>query len=226
MPAARSRRVAISAFDIAWYSSQVAPNSLPDTASPTLHIPACNPSLMPGAASSTFTQWATSSMPRVITFCSAIPSVSVGLGILVAFSQGPLQMNGTFFIVLAAHFVLISAFTFSNVTTGLARISADIENVASSLGASPWYRLRHVTLPLMTPWMISALALSLSLSMGELGATVMIYPPGWTTLPVTIFSLTDRGNIADGSALTIVLVGVTLLLMMKLERIARRLSQR
>ncbi len=41
-------------------------------------------------------------------------------------------MNGTFFIVLAAHFVLISAFTFSNVTTGLARISADIENVASS----------------------------------------------------------------------------------------------
>ena len=138
---------------------------------------------------------------------SAIPSVSVGLGILVAFSQGPLQMNGTFFIVLAAHFVLISAFTFSNVTTGLARISADIENVASSLGASPWYRLRHVTLPLMTPWMISALALSLSLSMGELGATVMIYPPGWTTLPVTIFSLTDRGNIADGSALTIVLVG-------------------
>ena len=61
---------------------------------------------------------------------SAIPSVSVGLGILVAFSQGPLQMNGTFFIVLAAHFVLISAFTFSNVTTGLARISADIENVA------------------------------------------------------------------------------------------------
>lgn len=157
---------------------------------------------------------------------SAIPSVSVGLGILVAFSQGPLQMNGTFFIVLAAHFVLISAFTFSNVTTGLARISADIENVASSLGASPWYRLRHVTLPLMTPWMISALALSLSLSMGELGATVMIYPPGWTTLPVTIFSLTDRGNIADGSALTIVLVGVTLLLMMKLERIARRLCQR
>ncbi|MCL7651573.1 phage tail protein, partial [Klebsiella pneumoniae] len=28
-------------------------------------------------------------------------------------------------------------------------------------------------------------------------------PPAWTTLPVTIFSLTDRGNIADGSALTI-----------------------
>ncbi|ELO6683975.1 2-aminoethylphosphonate ABC transport system, membrane component PhnV [Salmonella enterica subsp. enterica serovar Infantis] len=157
---------------------------------------------------------------------SAIPSVSVGLGILVAFSQGPLQMNGTLWIVLTAHFVLISAFTFSNVSTGLARISADIENVASSLGASPWYRLRHVTLPLLMPWMMSALALSLSLSMGELGATMIIYPPGWTTLPVAIFSLTDRGNIADGAALTIVLVAITLLLMMKLERIAKRLGQK
>ncbi|VDY45019.1 phosphonate ABC transporter permease [Salmonella enterica subsp. enterica serovar Daytona] len=156
---------------------------------------------------------------------SAIPSVSVGLGILVAFSQGPLQMNGTLWIVLTAHFVLISAFTFSNVSTGLARISADIENVASSLGGIAWYRLRHVTLPLLMPWMVSALALSLSLSMGELGATMMIYPPGWTTLPVAIFSLTDRGNIADGAALTIVLVAITLLLMMKLERIAKRLGR-
>ncbi|GAB4591802.1 2-aminoethylphosphonate ABC transport system, membrane component PhnV [Edwardsiella tarda] len=157
---------------------------------------------------------------------SAIPSVSVGLGILVAFSQGPLQMNGTLWIVLAAHFVLISAFTFSNVTTGLARLAPDLEHVASSLGATPGYCLRHVTLPLLAPWMLSALALSLSLSMGELGATMMIYPPGWTTLPVAIFSLTDRGNIADGAALTIVLVVLTLLLMLKLERLARRLSAR
>lgn len=59
----------------------------------------------------------------------------------------------------------------------------------------------------------------------ELGATMMLYPPGWATLPVSIFSLTDRGNIADGAALTIVLVSVTLLLMVKLERIAKRLSQ-
>lgn len=156
---------------------------------------------------------------------SAIPSVSVGLGILVAFSQGPLQMNGTLWIVLVTHFILISAFTFSNISTGLARVSEDIENVASSLGASPWYRLFHVTLPLLMPWMLSAMALSLSLSMGELGATVMIYPPGWTTLPVAIFSLTDRGNIAGGAALTIVLVAITLLMMIKLERLARQLQR-
>lgn len=152
---------------------------------------------------------------------SAIPSVSVGLGLLVAFSQGPLQMNGTFYIVPAAHFILVSAFTFSHLSAGLASLPKDTEQVAASLGASPGYRLRHITLPLLKPWIISSLALSLALSMGELGATMMIYPPGWTTLPVAIFSLTDRGNIADSAALTIILVAVTLAMMIKLERLAR-----
>ncbi|TFZ51431.1 ABC transporter permease subunit [Serratia proteamaculans] len=154
---------------------------------------------------------------------SAVPSVSVGLGILVAFSQQPLQLNGTFLIVPIAHFVLVSAFTFGNVTAGLARLANDYENVAASLGASPLFRLRHVTLPMIAPYMISAFALSLSLSMGELGATVMIYPPSWATLPVTIFSLTDRGNIAGGATLTMILVAVTLVLMLLLEGLSRRL---
>jgi 2-aminoethylphosphonate transport system permease protein len=41
-----------------------------------------------------------------------------------------------------------------------------------------------VTLPLIAPYLIAAFGLSFALSMGELGATVMVYPPGWITLPV------------------------------------------
>ena len=65
---------------------------------------------------------------------SAVPSVSVGLALLVAFSQPPFLLNGTTWIVLIAHFVLISAFTYGNVTAGLARIPIDCEQVAESLG--------------------------------------------------------------------------------------------
>ena len=126
---------------------------------------------------------------------SAVPSVSVGLGLLVAFSQRPLLLNGTTAIVILAHFVLISAFSFGNVSAGLARLSPDYEEVASSLGARPAYRLAKVTLPMIAPYLIAAFGLSFALSMGELGATVMVYPPGWVTLPVAIFGLTDRGDI-------------------------------
>ena len=149
---------------------------------------------------------------------SAVPSVSVGLGLLVAFSQRPLLLNGTTAIVLIAHFVLISAFTFGNVSAGLARLPPDYEQVASSLGARPFYRLRHVTLPLIAPYLVAAFGLSFALSMGELGATVMVYPPGWVTLPVAIFSQTDRGDIFSGAALTMVLAVTTLALLVGLER--------
>ena len=50
---------------------------------------------------------------------SAVPSVSVGLGLLVAFSQKPVLLNGTTAIVIIAHFVLISAFAFGNISAGL-----------------------------------------------------------------------------------------------------------
>ncbi len=157
---------------------------------------------------------------------SAVPSVSVGLGLLVAFSRPPVLLNGTISIVVIAHLVLISAFTYGNVSAGLARISPDIEQVAESLGATPGYRLRRVTLPLIAPYLIAAFSLSFAMSMGELGATVMVYPPGWVTLPVGIFALTDRGAVFDGAALTIVLALVTLAVLFGLSRIPSRATAR
>jgi 2-aminoethylphosphonate transport system permease protein len=154
---------------------------------------------------------------------SAVPSVSVGLGLLVAFSQKPILLNGTVAIVMVAHFILISAFTFGNVSAGLSRLSPDFEQVASSLGARPAYRLWHVTLPMVAPYLVAAFGLSFALSMGELGATVMVYPPGWVTLPVSIFSLTDRGDVFAGAALTMILVVATLILLLGLEWVANRI---
>src|SRR5580693_2479547 len=150
---------------------------------------------------------------------SAVPSVSVGLGLLVAFSQRPLLLNGTTAIVVIAHYVLVSAFAFGNVSAGLSRLTPDYEEVASCLGARPAYRLLHVTLPLVAPYLLAAFGLSFALSMGELGATVMVYPPGWVTMPVAIFGLTDRGDIFAGAALTMILVVATLVLLIGLERL-------
>jgi 2-aminoethylphosphonate transport system permease protein len=54
----------------------------------------------------------------------AVPSVSVGLGLLVAFSRPPLLLNGTPVIVLIAHVVLVTAFAYGSVSAGLAGLPA------------------------------------------------------------------------------------------------------
>ena len=153
---------------------------------------------------------------------SAVPSASVGLGLLVAFSRPPVLLNGTTEIVFVAHLILIAAFTYGSVTAGLVRIAPEYEQVAASLGARPFYRLRRVTLPLIAPYLLAAFSLSFALSMGELGATIMVYPPGWVTLPVGIFALTDRGDIFNGAALTMILVLTTLVVLWVLSWLSTR----
>ncbi|WP_309113693.1 hypothetical protein [Saccharothrix sp.] len=60
-------------------------------------------------------------------------------------------------------------------------------------------------LPLAVPSVV--VGLGLALSMGEVGATNMLYPPDWRTLPVSVFALTDRGQVFAASASTVVLLG-------------------
>jgi 2-aminoethylphosphonate transport system permease protein len=157
---------------------------------------------------------------------SAVPSVSVGLGLLVAFSRPPVLLNGTTAMVVIAHFVMISAFSFGNIAAGLARLGPELEQVAASLGARPNYILLRITLPMLFPYLLAALSLCFAMSMGELGATAMVYPPGWVTLPVGIFALTDRGAVFDGAALTMVLAAATLAVLVGLSALPSRAAAR
>ena len=49
----------------------------------------------------------------------AVPSVAIGLGLLIAFNSRPLLLGGTRWIVILAHTVLVLAFAFSAVSAAL-----------------------------------------------------------------------------------------------------------
>ncbi len=148
----------------------------------------------------------------------AIPSVSIGLALLVAFSHPPLLLNGTVVLVVITHVVLITAYAYTSAQAGIARLPPSVEEMAGSLGAAPSRVLVRVTLPLLLPHLRAAAALGLALSMGELGATIMIYPPGWVTAPVEIFSLTDRGSLFAGAAVSVWLLATTFAALRLLDR--------
>jgi 2-aminoethylphosphonate transport system permease protein len=97
---------------------------------------------------------------------------------------------------------------------------------AESLGAGSVRVLLKITLPLLMPALGAAAGLAVALSMGELGATVMVYPATWKTLPVTIFALTDRGQAFQAAACTTILLLVTLLALVLLGRIRGRAALR
>ncbi|MEU1656370.1 ABC transporter permease subunit [Streptomyces griseofuscus] len=156
----------------------------------------------------------------------AVPSVVVGLSILVAFSQPPLLLNGTRWIVILAHTVLVTAFAHQSVSAAITRLDPAYEQAAASLGARPSYVLWRVRLPLLLPSLTAAAGLCFALSMGELSATMMLYPPDWTPLPVLIYAATDRGALFTGSAVAVVLMAATLLVLFAVSRVRTRASYR
>ncbi|MET8727783.1 ABC transporter permease subunit [Streptomyces parvus] len=156
----------------------------------------------------------------------AVPSVVVGLAVLVAYSQPPVLLNGTRWIVILAHTVLVTAFAHQSVAAAVRRLDPMYEQAAAGLGASPARVLWRVKLPLLLPSLTSAVGLCFALSMGELSATMMLYPPDWTPLPVQIFAATDRGSLFTGAALAVVLMTATLLVLAAVSRIRTRASYR
>ncbi|KUM94556.1 ABC transporter permease [Streptomyces cellostaticus] len=156
----------------------------------------------------------------------AVPSVVVGLSVLVAFSKPPMLLNGTRWIVILAHTVLVTAFAHQSVSAAITRLDPAYEQAAASLGARPAYVLWRVRLPLLLPSLTAAAGLCFALSMGELSATMMLYPPDWTPLPVLIYAATDRGALFAGSAIAVVLMAATLLVLFAVSRVRTRASYR
>ncbi len=156
----------------------------------------------------------------------AVPSVVVGLAVLVAFSRPPVLLNGTSTIVVLAHTILVTAFAHQSVSAAIVRLDPAYEQAAASLGARPAYVLWRVKLPLLLPSLTAAAGLCFALSMGELSATMMLYPPDWTPLPVRIFTATDRGSLYSGSAVAVVLMATTLLVLLAVSRVRTRASHR
>ncbi|MFF3649586.1 ABC transporter permease [Streptomyces sp. NPDC002181] len=156
----------------------------------------------------------------------AVPSVVVGLAVLVAFSKPPVLLNGTSSIVILAHTILVTAFAHQSVSAAIVRLDPAYEQAAASLGARPAYVLWRVKLPLLLPSLTAAAGLCFALSMGELSATMMLYPPDWMPLPVRIFTATDRGSLFGGSAVAVVLMATTLLVLLAVSRIRTRAAFR
>jgi 2-aminoethylphosphonate transport system permease protein len=152
----------------------------------------------------------------------ALPSVSIGLALLIAFSRPPLLLNGSVELVVLTHVVLVTAYAYANAKAGLERIPPGLEDMADSLGAAPRMVMLHVTLPLLIPHLLAAAALGFALSMGELGATIMLYPPQWVTAPVDVFTLTDRGSVFSGAAASVLLLACTFAVLLLLNRVSRR----
>ena len=85
-----------------------------------------------------------------------------------------------------------------------------MEEAGTVTGAS-WFRvLGKILLPLQGYGLIATWLISFMFCIGELGTTILVYPPGHETLPIALFTLMANSPTEVVSALSVVIVAMTL----------------
>lgn len=99
---------------------------------------------------------------------------------------------------------------------GFASVDRELEDVARLMGASRLQMLWHVSLPLARRGIASGTLLAFARALGEFGATIMVFgwQPGRLTLPISIYSAYEQGNLANATAAAFALSAVSLVLIM------------
>lgn len=131
-------------------------------------------------------------------------AVTLGFGFLVAFDQPPLDLRASPVLIPLAHTLVAFPFVVRSLTPALRSIRPNIRQAASVLGASPGQVFRLIDLPLIGRALLVAAVFAFTISIGEFGATALIYRPEFPTVPIAIFRyLSQPGGLNYGQALAL-----------------------
>jgi putrescine transport system permease protein len=144
-------------------------------------------------------------MPEVITGLSLL-LLFVGLEQMLGWPKG----RGILTITLA-HATLCMAYVTILIRGRLAEVDRSLEEAALDLGARPLRVFMAITLPLISPALISGWLLAFALSLDDLVLASFVAGPGASTLPMVIFSSIRFGISPQINALaTLIITGVAL----------------
>lgn len=146
----------------------------------------------------------------VVNLPLLLPEIVVAVAVLILFSQLGIT-NGLVKLILA-HSAFCTPFAFLPIRARLQGMSADFEEAAQDLYATPWTAFRRVTLPLIAPGVFAGAMLAFVISMDDFITSNMLNSGGATTLPVFIFSLIKQGTTPELNAVSTLLILASLVI--------------
>jgi putrescine transport system permease protein len=134
-----------------------------------------------------------------------VPEVILGLSLLLLFvaAQGSIGVpaNRGILTVTIAHATFTSCYVAVLVRAQLANFDRTLEEAALDLGARPFAVLWRITLPGISPALVSGWLLAFTLSLDDLVVASFVSGPSATTLPMAVYSSVRIGVTPEINAL-------------------------
>ncbi|MCR4432103.1 MAG: ABC transporter permease subunit [Tepidanaerobacteraceae bacterium] len=138
-------------------------------------------------------------MQSVVMLPFVFPGVMLSVGLLRIYSQGPVPLAGTFWLLLGAYFISIIPFFYQGISNSLHAINAqELFNAAIVLGASPLKAFINVILPNIFSGIALSALMSFSVLMGEFVLANLLAGGSYETVQVYLYKkLSENGHIAS-----------------------------
>lgn len=168
---------------------------------------------------------------RFIDFTSLLPNTVLGIIVVIGLilfwnnKYNVLPIYNTIAILAVAYTVLYIPYAVQNIKTVNQQISKNLIEAAQISGSKGWTLFRTITLPLLTPGILSGWILIFCISMRELVASLMLRPPNTDTSSTFIYRQFEQGDSAQGMAMALLSIGLTSIILMMLEIYQRKRKQ-
>ncbi|RZV42865.1 MAG: iron ABC transporter permease [Acidimicrobiales bacterium] len=150
-------------------------------------------------------------------------AVTLGLGILITFDTGWLDLRGSWIIIPLAQALIGIPFVTRAVAPVLQAIDPTLREAAASMGATPTQIRRDIDLPIARRALLVGAGFAFAISLGEFGATSFVgRDPDRMTVPLAIARLLSQpGDAIRGQAmaLSVILMLVTMIVLVVIDRV-------
>lgn len=152
-----------------------------------------------------------------------IPELVFAIALLIFFSSIHVNMNMVTLII--AHVTFSMPFVVITVRARLAGFDKSIEEAARDLGANELHTFFRVTLPMISPGVISGGMLALTMSLDDVVVSFFTAGPESQTLPLKILGMVRKGVSPDVNALSTLMILGTIVILLTATLIQGKLEK-
>jgi putative spermidine/putrescine transport system permease protein len=147
-----------------------------------------------------------------------LPTLALGLALLVLFnvSQQPLSMA----TLVIGHIAITTPYILRTTSAALSQLDPVLLESAHSLGASPWFAFRTVTLPLVARGIAAGAFIAFMASFDNVAISLFLSDARSEMLPIRLWHIIESNLDVRAAAASGVLIAATVLLMLIMERVA------
>lgn len=140
----------------------------------------------------------------------ALPGTFVGLALIVAFSSGPIILQGSAVLIIVAMLLKQMPVGYRGLSASFKQVDKSIEEASMNLGADSRKTLTTIVFPMLQKTIVANFVYAFMKNMNTLSTIVFLITPQWVVAAVSIFNYAETGTYYWAAAVAVGLMGATL----------------